>query len=179
MLQLGEPKDVVRTAVRTIIQLVSEIVTPAKIFPLVLDGLKNKNARQRTECLQVLEQLLDASGMAATSTPSVSALTDIASFVSLQNIRPPDGSWLADRLYLKISFFTLDFFTFFALRRSHCSLHMLVLRGRKLKRSLFWVPGELCYRKKSLTAVISHLNSGPQELMSKSNLSWCRRQMLL
>lgn len=78
--KLGEQKDVVRTAVRTIIQLASEIVTPAKIFPIVQDGLKNKNARQRTECLQVLEQLLDASGMSATANPSQS-LKQIASCI--------------------------------------------------------------------------------------------------
>lgn len=69
--QLGEPKDSVRTPVRTIVQLVTELVSPPKIFPLIVDGLKTKNSRQRTECLQVLEQLLDTTGMAATTTPAV------------------------------------------------------------------------------------------------------------
>lgn len=61
-----------RTPVRTIIQLVTELVSPPKIFPLIIEGLKTKNSRQRTECLQVLEQLLDTTGMAATTTPGVS-----------------------------------------------------------------------------------------------------------
>ncbi|VDO29637.1 unnamed protein product [Onchocerca flexuosa] len=72
LLKLGEPKDSVRTPVRTIIQLVTELVSPPKIFPLIIEGLKTKNSRQRTECLQVLEQLLDTTGMAATTTPAQS-----------------------------------------------------------------------------------------------------------
>uniref|UniRef100_A0A915Q0H8 TOG domain-containing protein n=1 Tax=Setaria digitata TaxID=48799 RepID=A0A915Q0H8_9BILA len=72
VLKLGESKDSVRTPVRTIIQLVTELVSPPKIFPLIIDGLKTKNSRQRTECLQVLEQLLDTTGMAATTTPAQS-----------------------------------------------------------------------------------------------------------
>lgn len=60
-----------RTPVRTIIQLVTELVSPPKIFPLIIEGLKTKNSRQRTECLQVLEQLFDTTGMAATTTPAV------------------------------------------------------------------------------------------------------------
>ncbi|KAM3717569.1 Zygote defective protein [Dirofilaria immitis] len=72
LLKLGEPKDSVRTPVRTIIQLVTELVSPPKIFPLIVEGLKTKNSRQRTECLQVLEQLLDTTGMAATTTPAQS-----------------------------------------------------------------------------------------------------------
>ncbi|EJD75521.1 CBR-ZYG-9 protein [Loa loa] len=72
LLKLGEAKDSVRTPVRTIIQLVTELVSPPKIFPLIIEGLKTKNSRQRTECLQVLEQLLDTTGMAATTTPAQS-----------------------------------------------------------------------------------------------------------
>lgn len=51
--------------------VITEIMGPSKVFPLVLDGLKTKNSRQRTECLQVLEELLDTTGMAATTTPGV------------------------------------------------------------------------------------------------------------
>ncbi|VDN91938.1 unnamed protein product [Brugia pahangi] len=72
LLKLGEAKDSVRTPVRTIIQLATELVSPPKIFPLIIEGLKTKNSRQRTECLQVLEQLLDTTGMAATTTPAQS-----------------------------------------------------------------------------------------------------------
>ncbi|VDN07875.1 unnamed protein product [Thelazia callipaeda] len=81
ILKLGEPKDSVRTPVRTIIQLMTELVTPPKIFPLILDGLKTKNSRQRMECLQVLEQLLDTTGIRATATPSQS-LKQIAACIS-------------------------------------------------------------------------------------------------
>ncbi|VDK56206.1 unnamed protein product [Anisakis simplex] len=81
ILKSGDPKDSVRTPVRSIMHVITEIVGPAKVFPLVLDGLKTKNSRQRTECLQVLEELLDTTGIAATTTPGPS-LKQIAACIS-------------------------------------------------------------------------------------------------
>uniref|UniRef100_A0A914ZKU7 TOG domain-containing protein n=3 Tax=Parascaris univalens TaxID=6257 RepID=A0A914ZKU7_PARUN len=72
IMKMGEPKDSVRTPVRSIMHVITEIMGPTKVFPFVLDGLKTKNSRQRTECLQVLEELLDTTGMAATTTPGPS-----------------------------------------------------------------------------------------------------------
>ncbi|MFH4974191.1 hypothetical protein AB6A40_000900 [Gnathostoma spinigerum] len=72
ILKTGEPKDSVRTPVRQIMQLITEIVSPAKMFPYVLDGLKTKNSRQRMECLQILEQMIDTTGLAATTVPGPS-----------------------------------------------------------------------------------------------------------
>lgn len=48
-----------------------EILGANKIFPFVLDALKTKNSRQRSECLQFLEQLIDYAGMAAMANPAV------------------------------------------------------------------------------------------------------------
>ncbi|VDM51286.1 unnamed protein product [Toxocara canis] len=72
IMKMGEPKDSVRTPVRSIVHLVTDIMGPPKVFPLILDGLKTKNSRQKTECLQVLEELLDTTGVAATTTPGPS-----------------------------------------------------------------------------------------------------------
>ncbi|KAK0402445.1 hypothetical protein QR680_016337 [Steinernema hermaphroditum] len=64
LLKSGEPKDAVRGPVREIVQLLAEITSPAKVYPLVLDALKTKNSRQKAECLGFLEGFIDVAGMA-------------------------------------------------------------------------------------------------------------------
>ena len=46
--QVGDPKDAVRKGVRFLFRELCSFYPPAKLFGFVLDGLKSKNARQRT-----------------------------------------------------------------------------------------------------------------------------------
>ena len=45
---MGESKDGVRKDVRTILTLLCKVYPAAKVFPLLMDGTKSKNSKQRS-----------------------------------------------------------------------------------------------------------------------------------
>lgn len=56
--QVGDPKDAVRNSVKAIFKLIGSIYPVSKLFTYIMDGLKSKNARQRTGKLMVLESCM-------------------------------------------------------------------------------------------------------------------------
>lgn len=48
ILKVGDPKDPVRHAVRTIFKLIYKVYSANKMFLQLMEGLKSKNVRQRT-----------------------------------------------------------------------------------------------------------------------------------
>ena len=48
LFQVGDSKDAVRKGVRSLFRELCSFYPPTKLFGFVLDGLKSKNARQRT-----------------------------------------------------------------------------------------------------------------------------------
>ncbi|KPU75563.1 uncharacterized protein Dana_GF11924, isoform G [Drosophila ananassae] len=63
LLKIGDPKDAVRNGVRRVLRQVILVFPFAKVFGYVMEGLKSKNARQRTECLDELTFLIESYGM--------------------------------------------------------------------------------------------------------------------
>ncbi|XP_020818600.1 protein mini spindles isoform X1 [Drosophila serrata] len=63
LLKIGDPKDAVRNGVRRVLRQVILVFPYAKVFAYVMEGLKSKNARQRTECLDELSFLIESYGM--------------------------------------------------------------------------------------------------------------------
>ncbi|KAI4875261.1 hypothetical protein NFI96_023924 [Prochilodus magdalenae] len=49
ILKVGEPKDVVRKDVRSIISLLRRVYPASRVFPFLMDGTKSKNSKQRAE----------------------------------------------------------------------------------------------------------------------------------
>lgn len=47
-LQIGDPKDAVRNGVRALFKQIALVYPVSKLFSYVMEGLKSKNARQRT-----------------------------------------------------------------------------------------------------------------------------------
>lgn len=82
LIKLGDPKDAVRNSVRSIFRQICLTYPYTKVFSCIMDGLKSKNARQRTECLDELGYLIETYGMGACQpTPQV-ALKEIARNIS-------------------------------------------------------------------------------------------------
>lgn len=82
LIKLGDPKDTVRNGVRSIFRQICLTYPYTKVFSCIMDGLKSKNARQRTECLDELGYLIETYGMGACQpTPQV-ALKEIARNIS-------------------------------------------------------------------------------------------------
>nr|CAB55772.1 microtubule associated protein [Drosophila melanogaster] len=63
LLLKANPKDAVRNGVRRVLRQVILVFPFVKVFGYVMEGLKSKNARQRTECLDELTFLIESYGM--------------------------------------------------------------------------------------------------------------------
>ncbi|KAK9719768.1 hypothetical protein K7432_004569 [Basidiobolus ranarum] len=62
--KLGEPKEVLRNQLRSILKQVYHLYSPNKVVVYVLEhGLKSKNARTRAECLDELSNLIKVHGI--------------------------------------------------------------------------------------------------------------------
>ncbi|EDS30243.1 microtubule associated protein xmap215 [Culex quinquefasciatus] len=73
--KIGDPKDVVRNGVRSLLRQICLVYPFAKVFVFIMDALKSKNARQRAECLDELGYLIETYGLTA-------ALKEIAKHIS-------------------------------------------------------------------------------------------------
>lgn len=82
LVKLGDPKDAVRNGVRSIFRQICLTYPFAKVFTSIMEGLKSKNARQRTECLDELGYLIETYGMGACQPSPQVALKEIARHIS-------------------------------------------------------------------------------------------------
>lgn len=78
ILKVGESKDVVRKDVRAILTMLCKVYPASKVFPLLMDGTKSKNSKQRAECLEELGCLIEGYGMNVCQPTPAKSLKDIA-----------------------------------------------------------------------------------------------------
>lgn len=82
LFQLGDPKDAVRNGVRSLLRQILLVYPYTKVFVYVMEGLKSKNARQRTECLDELSYLIENYGLTVCQPSQQVALKEIARHIS-------------------------------------------------------------------------------------------------
>ncbi|PSN31815.1 Mini spindles protein [Blattella germanica] len=82
ILKIGDPKDAVRNGVRALFRQIERVYPASKLFSYVMEGLKSKNARQRTECLEQLGSLIEFYGVAVCQPSPSAALKEIARQIS-------------------------------------------------------------------------------------------------
>ncbi|XP_037945409.1 protein mini spindles isoform X2 [Teleopsis dalmanni] len=82
LLKLGDPKDAIRNATRTLLRQIMLVYPYTKLFSFLMEGLKSKNARQRTECLDELGFLIESYGMTVCQPTQQAALKEIARHIS-------------------------------------------------------------------------------------------------
>ncbi|XP_014295332.1 protein mini spindles isoform X1 [Microplitis demolitor] len=78
ILKIGDPKDSVRNSVRALFKRIALVYPVSKLFSYVMEGLKSKNARQRTECLDQLGSLIENYGVTVCQPTPAAALREIA-----------------------------------------------------------------------------------------------------
>ncbi|CAL8404824.1 unnamed protein product [Boreogadus saida] len=78
ILKMGESKDVVRKDVRFIMANLAKVYPASRLFPLVMDGAKSKNAKQRSECLEELGCVISQFGLSVCQPTPAKALKEIA-----------------------------------------------------------------------------------------------------
>lgn len=60
---MGDGKEVMRTKIHSIFRQICRIYPASKIFSFFMEGLKHKNSRTRSECLEELAKLLSRNGL--------------------------------------------------------------------------------------------------------------------
>lgn len=80
--KIGDPKDAVRNGVRQILRQICLVYPFSKVFVYVMDALKSKNARQRTECLDELGYLIETYNLSVCQPTPQHALKEIARQIS-------------------------------------------------------------------------------------------------
>lgn len=80
--KIGDPKDAVRNGVRQILRQICFVYPFSKVFIYVMDALKSKNARQRTECLDELGYLIETYNLTVCQPSPQHALKEIARQIS-------------------------------------------------------------------------------------------------
>ncbi|XP_034182971.1 msps cytoskeleton-associated protein 5 isoform X1 [Osmia lignaria lignaria] len=78
IIKIGDPKDAVRNGVRALFKQIALVYPVSKLFSYVMEGLKSKNARQRTECLDQLGSLIENYGLSVCQPSASVALKEIA-----------------------------------------------------------------------------------------------------
>ncbi|XP_078271596.1 cytoskeleton-associated protein 5 isoform X2 [Rhinoraja longicauda] len=76
--KVGEPKDVIRKDVRSILNMLCKVYPASKMFNLIMDGLKSKNSKQRAECLEELGILIEVHDLNVCQPTPAKALKEIA-----------------------------------------------------------------------------------------------------
>ncbi|XP_072905784.1 cytoskeleton-associated protein 5 isoform X4 [Hemitrygon akajei] len=77
--KVGEPKDVIRKDVRSILNMMCKVYPASKMFSLIMEGLKSKNSKQRAECLEELGALIEVHDLNVCQPSPAKALKEIAS----------------------------------------------------------------------------------------------------
>ncbi|XP_032674241.1 protein mini spindles isoform X2 [Odontomachus brunneus] len=78
IIKIGDPKDAVRNGVRALFRQIALVYPVSKLFSYVMEGLKSKNARQRTECLDQLGSLIESYGVSVCQPSPSAALKEVA-----------------------------------------------------------------------------------------------------
>ncbi|XP_015596923.1 protein mini spindles isoform X2 [Cephus cinctus] len=78
IIKIGDPKDAVRNGVRALFKQIALVYPVSKLFSYVMEGLKSKNARQRTECLDQLGSLIENYGVTVCQPSPSAALKEVA-----------------------------------------------------------------------------------------------------
>uniref|UniRef100_A0A182N2B8 transketolase n=1 Tax=Anopheles dirus TaxID=7168 RepID=A0A182N2B8_9DIPT len=82
LIKIGDPKDVVRNGVRTLLRQICLLYPFSKVFVFIMNALKSKNARQRAECLDELGYLIETYGLTVCQPSQPVALKEIARHIS-------------------------------------------------------------------------------------------------
>lgn len=80
--KIGDPKDTVRNGVRSLLRQICMVYPYSKVFVYLMDALKSKNARQRTECLDELGYLIETYNITVCQPTPQHALKEIAKHIS-------------------------------------------------------------------------------------------------
>ena len=90
--KVGDPKDQVRNSIRQIFKLMCQVFPVSKFSPYLMDGLKQKNAKLRAECLDEIGEMLKNYGMNILQPTPAACLKEIAKSIADRDRSVRDGA---------------------------------------------------------------------------------------
>ena len=90
--KVGDPKDQVRNSIKQIFKYTCQIYPVSKFSPYLMDGLKNKNAKLRAECLDELGGMVKNYGMNVLQPTPAACLKEIAKSIADRDRAVRDGA---------------------------------------------------------------------------------------
>ena len=76
--KVGDPKDQVRNSIRTMFKRLRQVYPVSKLAPYILEGVKSKNAKQRTECLDDIGNMIRDYGINVLQPSPASSMKEMA-----------------------------------------------------------------------------------------------------
>ena len=90
--KVGDPKDQVRNSIKQIFKHMCQVYPVSKFSPYLMDGLKNKNAKLRAECLDEIGGLIKNYGMNVLQPSPAACLKEIAKSIADRDRAVRDGA---------------------------------------------------------------------------------------
>ena len=90
--KVGDPKDPIRNSVKRIFKCMCQVYPVSKFSPYLMDGLKDKNAKLRAECLEEIGGMLKNYGKNVLQPTPAACLKEIAKYISDRDRSVRDGA---------------------------------------------------------------------------------------
>ncbi|CAF1056931.1 unnamed protein product [Didymodactylos carnosus] len=78
ILKMGDNKDPIRRGVRQVLRLMCDLYPMNKIMQYLLEGIKSKNSRQRAECLEEMNSMVECFGVVSLGQSYIPTLKEVA-----------------------------------------------------------------------------------------------------
>ena len=87
--KVGDPKDQVRNGIRTMFKRLRQIYPVSKLCPYILEGIKSKTAKQRTECLDDIGSMIREFGINVLQPSPAASMKEMAKQIADRDTAVP------------------------------------------------------------------------------------------
>ena len=88
---MGDPKDQVRTSIRTMFKRLRQVYPVSKLCPLIMEGIKSKNSKQRTECLDDIGNMIRDYGINVLQPSPATSMKEMAKQIAEKDSKVRDA----------------------------------------------------------------------------------------
>ena len=90
--KVGDPKDQVRNSIRTMMKTLRQVYPVSKFCPYILEGIKSKNAKQRTECLDEVGSMIREYGVNVLQPSPAASMKEMAKQIADRDTKVRDAA---------------------------------------------------------------------------------------
>ena len=90
--KVGDPKDQVRNSIRTMFKRLRQVYPVSKLCPLIMEGIKSKNSKQRTECLDDIGNMIKDYGINVLQPSPATSMKEMAKQIAEKDSKVRDAA---------------------------------------------------------------------------------------